>query len=103
MPRIAEQMQTHIRGCKSYFRLAQPPQIFKDLDSWIRHRLRAILLKHRRTGTTVYSRLRSLGATHEQAALMAGGAGHWWRHSEAGFNRILTVDYFDALGCPRLA
>ena len=22
-----------------------------------------------------------LGGTHEQAALMAGGAGHWWRHS----------------------
>lgn len=39
-----------------------------------------------------------LGAGHELAALMAGGAGHWWRHSEAGLNRILTVDYFDALG-----
>ncbi|HDB9914817.1 TPA: group II intron reverse transcriptase/maturase, partial [Escherichia coli] len=92
---IAEQMRIYLRGWKSYFRLAQTPKIFKDLDSWIRHRLRAIQLKHWRTGTTVYNRLRSLGATHEQAALMAGGAGHWWRHSEAGLNRILTVDYFD--------
>lgn len=100
---IAEQMRIYLRGWKSYFRLAQTPKIFKDLDSWIRHRLRAIQLKHWRTGTTVYNRLRSLGATHEQAALMAGGAGHWWRHSEAGLNRILTVDYFDALGLPRLA
>lgn len=25
------------------------------------------------------------------------------RHSEAGLNRILTVDYFDASGFPRLA
>ncbi|HAP3281120.1 TPA: group II intron reverse transcriptase/maturase [Escherichia coli] len=100
---IAEQMRIYLRGWKSYFRLAQTPKIFKDLDSWIRHRLRAIQLKHGRTGTTVYNRLRSLGATHEQAALMAGGAGHWWRHSEAGLNRILTVDYFDALGLPRLA
>jgi RNA-directed DNA polymerase len=33
---------------------------------------------------------------------MAGGAGHWWRHSEAGLNRILTVKYFDSLGFPRL-
>lgn len=103
MTQIAEQMRIYLRGWKSYFRLAQTPQIFKDLDSWIRHRLRAIQLKHWRTGATVYSRLRSLGATHEQAALMAGGAGHWWRHSEAGLNRILTVDYFDALGFPRLA
>jgi hypothetical protein len=44
--------------------------------------------------------LQSLGAPHELAALMAGGAGHWWRHSEAGLNRILTVEYFDALGVP---
>ncbi|EMJ7025673.1 group II intron reverse transcriptase/maturase [Escherichia coli] len=103
MAQIAEQMRIYLRGWKSYFQLAQTPKIFKDLDSWIRHRLRAIQLKHWRTGTTVYNRLRSLGATHEQAALMAGGAGHWWRHSEAGLNRILTVDYFDALGFPRLA
>lgn len=103
MTQIAEQMRIYLRGWKSYFRLAQTPKIFKDLDSWIRHRLRAIQLKHWRTGTTVYNRLRSLGATHEQAALMAGGVGHWWRHSEAGLNRILTVDYFDALGFTRLA
>ncbi|ENY3971451.1 group II intron maturase-specific domain-containing protein [Escherichia coli] len=100
---IAGQMRIYLRGWKSCFRLAHTPKIFKDLDPWIRHRLRAIQLKHWRTGTTVYNRLRSLGATHEQAALMAGGAGHWWRHSEAGLNRILTVDYFDALGFPRLA
>lgn len=99
MTQIAEQMRIYLRGWKSYFRLAQTPKIFKDLDSWIRHRLRAIQLKH----CARERRLRSLGATHEQAALMAGGAGHWWRHSEAGLNRILTVDYFDALGFPRLA
>jgi RNA-directed DNA polymerase len=103
MAQIAEQMRAYLPGWKSYFRLAQTPQIFKNLDSWIRHRLRAIQLKHWRTGTTTYSRLRSLGANHELAALVAGGAGHWWRHSEAGLNRILTVEYFDALGFPRLA
>jgi RNA-directed DNA polymerase len=102
MTQVAEQMREYLPGWKSYFRLAQTPQTFKNLDSWVRHRLRAIQLKHWRTGTTIYSRLRSLGATHEQAALMAGGAGHWWRHSEAGLNRILTVKYFDSLGFPRL-
>lgn len=63
MTQIAEQMQIFLRGWKSCFRLAQSPQILKDLDSWRRHRLRAIQLKHWRTGTTVYRRLRSLGAT----------------------------------------
>lgn len=102
MAQIAEQMQAYLPGWKSYFRLAQTPQIFKNLDSWTRHRLRAIQLKHWRVGTTVYSRLRALGATHELAAQIAGGAGHWWGHSEAGLNRVLTVKYFDELGIPRL-
>lgn len=102
MTQIAEEMRKYLPGWKSYFRLAQTPKIFKDLDSWVRHRLRAILLKHWRRGSTVYSRLRSLGANHEQAALMAGGSRHWWRNSEASLNSILTVKYFDSLGFPRL-
>ncbi len=102
MVQIAEQMREYLPGWKSYFRLAQTPQTFKDLDSWTRHRLRAIQLKHWRTGRTVYSRLRALGANHELAAQIAGGAGHWWGHSEAGLNRVLTVKYFDELGVPRL-
>ncbi|MBW4048997.1 MAG: group II intron reverse transcriptase/maturase [Proteobacteria bacterium] len=103
MSQIAEQMRDYMPGWKAYFRLASTPQTFKDLDSWIRHRLRAIQLKHWRVGRTVYSRLRALGASHELAAMIAGGAGHWWRHSEAGLNRVLTVQYFDSLGFPRLA
>jgi len=102
MTQIAEQMRFYLPGWKSYFRLAQTPQTFKDLDSWTRHRLRAIQLKHWRVGTTVYSRVRALGATHEMASKIAGGAGHWWRHSEAGLNTVLTVKYFDDLGIPRL-
>ena len=50
MAQIAEQMQAYLPGWKSYFRLAQTPQIFKNLDSWMRHRLRAIQLKHWRRG-----------------------------------------------------
>lgn len=102
LAQVAEQMREYLPGWKSYFRLAQTPQTFKDLDSWIRHRLRAMQLKHWRVGTTAYSRLRGLGASHELAALIAGGAGRWWAHSEAGLNRVLTIAYFDALGFPRL-
>ena len=102
LAQVAEQMRDYLPGWKSYFRLARTPQTFKDLDSWTRHRLRALQLKHWRTGVTAYSRLRSLGASHELAALIAGGTGSWWGHSEAGLNRVLTVKYFDGLGIPRL-
>ena len=68
MVQIAEQMKEYLPGWKSYFRLAQTPQTFKDLDSWTRHRPRAIQLKYWRIGTTVYRRIRALGANHELAA-----------------------------------
>ena len=102
MAEVAKRMRQYLPGWKSYFRLAQTPQTFKNLDSWIRHRLRAIQLKHWRVGSTVYSRLRSLGVNHELAELVAGGSGRWWAHSGAGLNRVLTVRYFDTLGFPRL-
>ncbi|GCQ78443.1 reverse transcriptase-like protein [Escherichia coli] len=35
MTQIAEQMRIYLRGWKSYFRLAQTPKIFKDLDSCV--------------------------------------------------------------------
>jgi RNA-directed DNA polymerase len=99
---VAEKLRSYVPGWKAYFRLAQTPQTFKDLESWMRHRLRAIQLKHWRTGTTIYRGLRKLGASHELALQTAGGGGHWWRHSRFALNKVLTVSYFDSLGIPRL-
>ncbi len=62
MIQVAEQMRAYLPGWKAYFRLAQTPEKFKDLDSWMRHRLRAIQLKHWRRGPTIYRGLRRLGA-----------------------------------------
>ena len=102
MTQVAEQLRTYLPGWKAYFRLAQTPSTFKDLDSWMRRRLRAIQLKHWRTGTTIYRSLRRLGATHELAALVAGAGNRWWHCSLSDVHRVLTVDYFDKLGIPRL-
>ncbi len=103
LTQVAEQLGLYLPGWKSYFLLAQTPKTFKGLDSWIRHRLRAVQLKHWRRGPTIYRGLRSLGAPHELAALVAGGGNRWWHHSQSGLNKVLTVAYFDSLGVPRLS
>ena len=102
MTQVAEQLRTYLPGWKAYFRLAQTPSTFKDLDSWMRRRLRAIQIKHWRTGTTIYRSLSRLAATHELAALVAGAGNRWWHCSLSDVHRVLTVDYFDKLGIPRL-
>ncbi len=84
---VAEQMRAYLPGWKSYFRLAQTPSTFQNLGSWIRHRLRAIQLKHWGGGPTIYRRPRSLGATHELASVIGGAGGRWWHHSQSNLNK----------------
>jgi RNA-directed DNA polymerase len=99
---IAQQLRKYMPGWKAYFRLAQTPKVYGDLDSWIRRRLRAVQLKLWKRGTTIYRELRGLGAMHEVAVKVAAFGTHWWRASRSDLHRVLTTSYFDSLGIPRL-
>lgn len=100
---VAEQLRSYMPGWKAYFQLAQAPKVFRSLDEWIRHRLRALQLKHWKRGTTIYRELRRMGASADQAARVAGNARRWWRNSAMGLNRWLPIAFFDRLGVPRLS
>ena len=39
---VVEELRRYMLGWKAYFELAQTPGIFKQLDEWLRHRLRAL-------------------------------------------------------------
>ena len=103
LAQIAERLRAYVPGWKGYFRLAQTPVAFLDLDKWLRHRWRAVQLKHWRSGTTTFRALRALGVSHDDAARIAACDGRWWYTSGKVMNRALTVAYFDRLGVPRLS
>ena len=103
LPEIAERLKAYMPGWKTYFRLAQTPRVFRELDEWIRHRLRALQLKHWRRGTTMYRELLALGASQEDAHRVAANSRRWWRNSRLLLNRVMPVAYFDRLGVPRLS
>lgn len=100
---VVERLQPYVLGWKAYFRLAQTPKVWRKLDEWMRHRLRAIQLKHWRRGPTIYRELRALGATSRNARQVAGNSRRWWHNSDGALKRILDIAYFDRLGLPRLA
>ena len=100
---VAEALRRYLPGWKAYFRLAQTPRVFRELDEWLRHRLRALQLKHWRRGPTIYRELRALGANRDQAAQVAGHARRWWHNSRLALNRFMPIAYFDRLGVPRLS
>ena len=74
MQEVVERLRTYVLGWKAYFRLAQTPRVWRELDQWMRHRLRAIQLKHWKRGKTIYRELRGAGSQARGGA--AGGGKH---------------------------
>jgi len=103
LAQVVERLRGYLTGWKTYFRLADTPRVFSDLDQWIRHRLRAIQLKHWRRGRTIYRELRARGIHHEAARQIAANSRRWWRNSCYLLNAVLPIRFFDELGLPRLA
>jgi group II intron reverse transcriptase/maturase len=99
---VAEELRRYLVGWREYFRLADPPGLFGELDQWLRHRLRALHLKHWRRGRVIYRELRARGLSEDHAAQVAGNARRWWRNSALLINRAFPIRYFDQLGIPRL-
>ena len=102
MRRIAQELQAYMPGWKQYFRLAQTPRLWRELDEWTRHRLRAVQLKHWRRGVTAYAGLLALGASPDTAREVAANLRRWWHNSAIALNRVLPIAHFDRLGVPRL-
>lgn len=103
MEQVVDKLRPYLLGWKAYFGMAQTPKVWRELDEWLRHRLRAIQLKQWRRPGTIYRELKVLGATEDAARQVAGNCHRWWRNSRGAINSVLTVAYFDRLGVPRLS
>jgi RNA-directed DNA polymerase len=102
MAEVALKLKQYVNGWKAYFRLADTPRVWRELDEWMRHRLRAIQLKQWKRGRTMYRELTKLGAPQGVAERVAGNSRCWWRNSNGLIKTVLTIQYFDKLGAPRL-
>jgi RNA-directed DNA polymerase len=71
--------------------------------SRIRHRLRALQLKHWKNESTVYRELRDRGLSERKADKVARNTRSWWRNSGLEIGIALPASHFDNLGVPRLA
>lgn len=99
---VVKRMRDYVLGWKAYFRLAQNPRVWQDVDQWMRHRMRAIQLKHWKRSNTAYRELTALGASSDVAAQVAANTRRWWRNSGMLLNSVLNLAWADRLGLPRL-
>ena len=103
MKQVLARLKPYLLGWKAYFGMAQTPKVWRGLDEWLRHRLRAIQLKQWGRPRPIYRELKALGAADNVAKRVAANSRRWWRNSEMLRNTVLTIAHFDRLGLPRLS
>ena len=103
MSSVVAELRKYLPGWKQYFQLAHTPKTFVEYDKWLRHRLRALQLKHWQHGSRTYRELRKLGVSDRHAAEAAASTGGCWRNAARLVNLGLTIRYYARLGVPRLA
>jgi hypothetical protein len=102
LPMVVRHLVEYLTGWREYFKPADTPGIFSDLDKWIRHRLRCVQLKQWKRGRTVFRELRARGMSADDAAQIAANTRRWWHNSALKLNLALPTSTFDRLGLPRL-
>src|SRR5580658_6263734 len=103
LEQMLKELTAYLRGWKSYFGYCQTPSLLKALDEWIRRRLRSMIWKQWKRGSTRYEKLRQLGVGKDLAAQTAGSPhGPWRLANSPALQHALRIAYFDALGLPRL-
>jgi group II intron reverse transcriptase/maturase len=95
-------LNRYITGWCGYFALADTPRRFKDLDEWVRRRLRAVRWKEWKRPRTRARNLIALGMKRRDAHEWGSSRKGVWRLARsAPLQRALPNAYWDDLGLQR--
>ena len=98
LEQILEEINRYIIGWIGYYRLADTPSLFEELDSWIRRRLRQLIWKRWKRGPTRYRELVKLGVPKQRAQEGAGGRSPWRISASPVINEALSNTYWHNSG-----
>jgi len=98
---IAKELRRFMLGWQGYFNFTEVLYILRELDSWVKRRLRCYLWKQ--WGRRGYRELLKRGVSRDLAWNTAKSAHGPWRLSRSpGLAFALPAKYFASLGLPRL-
>jgi RNA-directed DNA polymerase len=100
---ILAEINRYLVGWVGYYRLANTPSVFEELDKWIRRRLRQLLWKRWKRGRTRYRELVALGVPRERAALGAVGKSPWHMAKTPVIHEALSNAYWRCTGLESLS
>lgn len=104
LKQVVKLLRSYLVGWKAYFRLADTPNVFTGVDQWLHRRLRMLIVKQQKRGTTLYRTLSTRGVPPRVARAAAAHCGRWWAMAAHGaLQTAFPTQYFTSLGVPRLS
>ncbi len=100
---ILQGINRQVVGWVGYFRLADTPSVFAELDEWLRRRLRQLIWKRWKKGKTRWRELVKLGVPRDKAGLGAVGTSPWRMAASPVVQMALSNAYFRRQGLVSLA
>lgn len=101
--KVIENLCSYLRGWGGYFGHCQTPSVLRDLNSWLRRRIRSFYWKQWKTGRVRFRELRARGVGRDLAAQTAGSAHGPWRLAKSPALSIALPDqWMTRLGLPTL-
>src|SRR5947208_4514260 len=103
LARKVQDLAEHLRGWIGYFGRCETPEVLAKLEKWLRRRLRSMVWKQWKRGTTRYRELRKRGIAAQDAAKTAGSSdGPWHLANTPALKIALSNAYFASFGLPEL-
>jgi RNA-directed DNA polymerase len=101
MEQMIKELARYLRGWRGYFGFCETPWVLKDLDSWVRRRVRRAFWWQWKTSRKRLAELVRRGATPQLAAQAAGSrCGPWRASSTPALHQALSNVYLESLGLP---
>ncbi len=103
LARVVSDLAVYIRGWVGYFGFCEARYVLRDLDSWIRRRLRCFIWKKWKTFRRRRRGLMERGIAEAPASQTAARSrGCWSTSNVPPLRYAFPKAYFDALGLPRM-
>ena len=89
---MVDHLRPNVLGWKAYFRLAQTPKVWRELDQWLR--VIGYAPSSSSSGSAVRPCIRellALGAKRDVARQVAANSRRWWCNSGMLLSAVLTL------------
>jgi len=99
LDRMIGEVNSFTTGWMTYFRHAACKRTLRELDEWLRHKLRCVRLKQcKRTKPTVDFLVKCGVSARRAWPLAVSGKGWWRRSGSPPANEAMTLQWFAKLG-----